>query len=80
MVIDPLISHADIVARAGGPSFVSRKLSDHEEAQGRAGVGVNTVKAWKHNDSIPAPYFQAFVALGLASLEELAAGAALRRA
>lgn len=79
MVDVPPVSHRDIIELGAGPAAVARDISEHEVRQGRACVDANTVKAWKRTDSIPAPYFEAFAAVGLATLEELAAAAAVRR-
>lgn len=73
------VSHRDIIDRAGGPAAVSKEISPYEVDAGRPAVDANTTKAWKRLDSIPSPYFQAFAAKGLATLEELAAHAATRR-
>ena len=43
------------------------------------GVDPNTAKQWKRSDSIPAPYWDAVAKAGVASLEELAAAAAVRK-
>jgi hypothetical protein len=74
------ISHRDIIDRAGGPAATSKAISPYEIDQGRSAVDANTTKAWKRLDSIPAPYFQAFAAVELATLEELSDHAANRRA
>lgn len=58
-------SHAQIIIDAGGPSSVAREVS----------ALPGTVKQWRRNDSIPAPYWQAVSAKGLATLEELAKAA-----
>ncbi len=74
------VSHRDIIDRAGGPAATSKSISRHETDAGRPAVDANTTKAWKRLDSIPAPYWQAFVATALATHEELADAAATRRA
>lgn len=73
------VPHRDIIAREGGSAAVARRITEHEEAIGRKSVDANQVQAWKRGNSIPGPYFEAFAAQGLATLEELAAGAAARR-
>jgi len=74
------VSHRDIIDRGEGSTAVARKISEIEEANGRQPVDPNTAKAWKRTDSIPGIYWQAFVDAGLATLEELAAAAAAKRA
>lgn len=81
MVDAPLpVSHRDIIDRAGGPAATSRAISPFEMDAGRTAVDPNQAKRWRYLDSIPGPYFQSFAAAELATLEELAAGAATRRA
>ena len=63
-------THIDIIDAAGGPSALAKVIK----------VDANTVKAWKRIGSIPAAHFTALAEAGLASLEELAAAAAARRA
>ncbi len=63
-------THAEIIARNGGSTAVGRKI----------GVDANNVKAWKRNSSIPATYWLALSQQGLATLDELAAGAAKQAA
>lgn len=65
---EPLRSHRDVIALAGGPSRLARMLKC---PAGRA-------QQWKRLDSIPPRYWAAIVLRGHASLEELA-GAAARR-
>lgn len=63
-------SHRDIILRNGGPTAMGRKIN----------VDPNNVKAWARLDSIPAPHWQAFADSNAATLEELAAAAARRKA
>lgn len=63
-------SHRDIIAGAGGATRLARLL---KAPAGRAAQ-------WKRSDSIPARYWPAIAGRGLASLEELAAATAARRA
>ncbi len=76
----PSVSHRDIIDRAGGPAATSKAISPIEEAASRLPVDANTVKAWKRQNSIPGAYWQAFRDADLATLSELAAAAAARRA
>ena len=46
----------------------------------RLGDSIHTVRSWRQRNSIPAEKWVTLTALNLASLEELAAGAALHRA
>lgn len=55
------ISHAEIIARGGGPSAFARAISQD----------ANRVKSWKRLSSIPAEYWNAVVDGGLASFREL---------
>jgi hypothetical protein len=66
-----ILTHSDLIDRAGGPAKVGALLEPP--------VDGNTVKAWKRNDSIPGPYWQAFADANLATLEELAAAAEAKR-
>lgn len=43
-------------------------------------VEANTTKAWNRTDSIPSAYWEACAGTGIATLEELAAAAASKRA
>lgn len=61
-------SHSDIISDGGGPAAIARMVS----------ANPGTVKQWRRTDSIPAPYWVAFVDADLASLEELAMSAARR--
>jgi hypothetical protein len=61
--------HAEIVAAAGAD-----KLS------ALTGVSVHTCRSWGQRDSIPGEYWKTIAGEGLASLDELAAAAAARRA
>lgn len=63
-------THKQIIIDAGGPTSVGGAIS----------VDPNTVKAWRHLNSIPAPYWNAVALANLATLEELAIAAAARRA
>ncbi len=63
-------SHLDIIDDAKGPAKLARAIA----------ADPNTAKQWRTNGSIPAPYWEAIADAGLASLEELAAAAAQRRA
>lgn len=65
------LTHSDLIDRAGGPAKVGSLLNP--------AVDGNTVKAWKRNDSVPGPYWQAFADANLATLEELAAAAEAKR-
>ena len=66
------VSHRDIIERAGGPAAFGRSIDPPVEA--------NTTKQWKRLDSIPSPYWDAIARAELATLAELAAAAARRRA
>lgn len=58
----PIISHREIIERAGGPAAFGRAI----------GVVKNTTKAWSRQDSIPADYWWVIASKHIASLEELA--------
>lgn len=60
------MSHSGIIDREGGSTAFARRIDEDP----------NKVKAWKRGDSIPAPYWAAVVDAGMATLEELAEGAA----
>ena len=62
-------THQQIIDDAGGPSTMDRA----------AGAKSGTAKQWKRLNSIPAPYWAEIARQGLATLEELAAGAETRR-
>lgn len=62
-------SHEDIIADAGGPAALGRKV----------GADPNTAKKWKQNGSIPSAYWAEISRQEIATLEELAAGAETRR-
>lgn len=62
-------SHQQVIDDAKGPSALAHTL----------GVEPGTVKQWKRNNSIPAPYWQAISEADIATLDELAAAAATRR-
>lgn len=63
-------THAGIVKSAGGAEVVAEKR----------GVSIHTVRSWIARDKIPDEHWEAFAQDGSASLEELAAYAAKRRA
>ena len=63
------VTHSGIIERADGPAALARAI----------GQDPNTVKAWKRNDSIPAPHWQAIADKGVATLQELAEAAAAKR-
>ncbi len=62
-------THCQIISSAG-PSEVSRLLESN----------IHTVKSWAARDSIPAEYWSALAAAGIATLDELAAAASRRHA
>lgn len=62
-------SHSQIISDAGGVAGLSRAL----------GAPYNRVRQWPASDSIPAPYWASVVALGFATLSELAAAAERKR-
>lgn len=64
-------THSTIIRDAGGPVAVLEVL--------RLAVSIFTVRSWVHRDSIPGEHWKAFSDAGIASLEELAAAAALKR-
>lgn len=66
-------THAEIIA-AG-----DRKTTGVAAFANAISVTRNRVYPWERTDSIPAPYWSAVVDAGLATLEELANAAALRR-
>ncbi|TKD50555.1 hypothetical protein [Sphingomonas baiyangensis] len=70
MVTEPETSHAGIIEREGGPAKVAAAIRQPP----------GNVKAWKRTNSIPAPYWQAFVDNGLATYKELASAAAVKAA
>lgn len=61
-------SHRAIIEQHGAPK-IARRLD----------VGPGTVKQWKRADSIPGPYWHALAESALASLDELARAAHVRR-
>ena len=63
------MTHADIITREGGPAAFGRPIE----------VPANTAKQWKRLNSIPSGYWEEIADKGLATLEELAAGAAAKR-
>lgn len=70
-------THKQIIVDAGGALAIARRISRHatsDEALRKR------ITAWLATDSIPGPYWKALSDHGFASLEELAAGAAKRRA
>lgn len=72
-MLRPMRTHQKIVQDHGASSLF-RDLSER-------GVKLNqtTPQRWADRDSIPSEYWSDVVALGLASLDELANAAALRR-
>jgi hypothetical protein len=64
-------THADIINDAGGAAALHDKL-------GLLGK-IHTVRSWGQRDSIPADQWKAIADAGLATLEELAEAAALKR-
>lgn len=62
-------THEEIIADAGGPAALGRMVD----------ADPNTAKKWKQNKSIPAAYWADIARRGLATLEELAAGAEAKR-
>lgn len=62
-------THRDIIEGAGGPSAIAKAT----------GAEPGTAKQWKRLDSIPAAYWAAIDASGIATLRELAEAAANRR-
>lgn len=74
-------AHSQIVRDAGGATAVAGSLFPLMPA-GRWGEIkdlANTVQGWVRADSVPPEYWPAFVQLGLASLEEMAAAIAAAR-
>lgn len=67
-------THAEII-RSHGASALVRDLAAREVR-----VHQSTPQRWVDRDSIPGEYWQVVVDLGIATLEELAAAAALSRA
>lgn len=63
-------THAQIIAKAGAPRIVEIV----------AGQSIHTVRSWRQRDSIPSEYWRALADAEIASLDELATAAALRRA
>jgi uncharacterized protein YjcR len=61
-------THKEIIRAAGIDT-----LADH------LGVSVHTVRSWAQRGSIPAEYWAAMAKASIATLEELAAAAALKR-
>jgi len=64
-----MVTHIDIIERAGGPSALGRIV----------GASANTAKAWKRTGSIPAPFWAAIAEADIASLDELAGAVDRRR-
>ena len=56
-------THSDIVAAA-----------DCDKIAELRGASIHTVRSWGQRNSIPAEHWPTFIALGSATLEELAAG------
>lgn len=73
--------HRTIIDDAQGATAVAEKLHvlPGYERWETARILANTVQGWKRSDSIPPEYWQDFVDLRLASLEELAGYARQRR-
>ncbi|ALJ08259.1 hypothetical protein JL11_07820 [Brevundimonas sp. DS20] len=65
-------THDQIIADAGGPMAVKKRLDLSKP--------IHTVRSWSARKSIPAEYWHGFASTGLATLEELAEAAALRLA
>lgn len=65
-------THSQIIADAGGPSQLKRRLN--------LLATIHTVRSWAARDSIPAAHWNAVVAARLATLQELADAAEVRRA
>ena len=64
-------THSQIVKDAGTDALPERAS---------IAVSIHTVRSWRARDSIPGPYWQSLVDAGLATLDELAAAADVRRA
>lgn len=62
-------THAQIIDAAGGVGPLAKALA----------APYNRVRQWPASDSIPAPYWNAVVAAGIATLDELAAAAERKR-
>ena len=62
-------THIQIIEDAKGPTALARAI----------GVDPNTAKAWGRNKSIPGAHWVSVAAAGIATLEELALAAAVRR-
>lgn len=62
-------THQQIIEAASGPSALARAL----------GIDAGTAKQWRRGDSIPAPYWAAIAAAGIATLEELAEAASMKQ-
>jgi hypothetical protein len=60
-------THKQIIQAAGAQSVIDRA---------GLGVTIHTVRSWQQRDGIPAQYWAALDASGVASLAELAAAAA----
>jgi hypothetical protein len=60
-------THKQIIQAAGAQSVIDRA---------GLGVTIHTVRSWQQRDGIPAQYWAALDASGIASLAELAAAAA----
>jgi hypothetical protein len=63
-------THKQIISSAGAQSVIDRA---------GLGVTIHTVRSWQQRDGIPAQYWAALDASGIATLVELAAAADLRR-
>ena len=62
-----VLSHRELIKRAGGPAAIAREI----------GLDGETTKAWSRTDSISADYWWSIHNKGLATLEELAAARAI---
>lgn len=66
-------SHSQIIKDAGGPANLIATLN-------LTSTPIHTVRSWSARNSIPAPVWQSLADHGLATLEELAADAAMTAA
>lgn len=67
-------AHREIIESAGGDHAVAAALGS------ASGVNASRVRFWRRRNSIPAEWWASLARAGVATLEELAAGAAKRRA
>ena len=65
-----MVTHADIIARIGRDAEVASRL----------GVNVHQVRDWRLRNSIPSEKWKALAEAEMATLEELADGAAAKAA